>query len=121
MTYLLDTNHCSYVINGDPTANPDQTKPRFFVKAPRSGAFTKNLGLFSICCNFTDKLKFHSADTIGVSIITHAELLYMAEKSALKIQDLEAIHRFLAEVDLYFLDEETASIYSHLKAAVFNQ
>jgi len=24
-------------------------------------------------------------------------------------------------VDLYFLDEETASIYSHLKAAVFNQ
>lgn len=89
MTYLLDTNHCSYIINGDPKV--------------------------------TDKLKFHSADTIGVSIITHAELLYMAEKSALKTQNLGAIHRFLAEVDLYFLDEETASIYSHLKAAVFNQ
>jgi len=35
------------------TANPDQTKPKFFVKAPLRGAFTKNLvvGLFSICCS----------------------------------------------------------------------
>jgi len=34
------------------TVNLDQTKPKFFVKAPRGGAFTKNLvvGLFSICC-----------------------------------------------------------------------
>jgi hypothetical protein len=34
------------------TANSDQTKPKFFVKAQQSGAFTKNLvvGLFSICC-----------------------------------------------------------------------
>jgi tRNA(fMet)-specific endonuclease VapC len=89
MTYLLDTNHCSYIINGDPKV--------------------------------TDKLKSHSADTVGVSIITHAELLYMAQKSALKAKNLETIHRFLSEVDLYFLDEETASIYSHLKAMIFNQ
>jgi hypothetical protein len=35
------------------TADCNQTKPRFFVKAPQSGAFTKNLvvGLFGICCN----------------------------------------------------------------------
>ena len=52
MSYLLDTNHCSYIINGNPQV--------------------------------TDTLKFCSSVTIGVSIITYAELLYMTEKSALK-------------------------------------
>ena len=34
------------------TANPEQIKLRFFIKAPLRGAFIKNLslGLFSICC-----------------------------------------------------------------------
>jgi len=34
------------------TVDCNQTKPRFFVKAPLRGAFTKNLvvGLFGICC-----------------------------------------------------------------------
>jgi len=36
------------------TANPEQIKPRFFIKAPHLSllgeAFIKNLGLFSICC-----------------------------------------------------------------------
>ena len=89
MAYLIDTNHCSYIINSDP--------------------------------KITDKLQSLSSETVGVSIITHAELLYMAERSARKEQNLEAIQSFLSEVEIYFLDEETASIYSHLKAKVFNQ
>jgi len=36
------------------TANPDQTKPKFFIKATQSVAFMKNLevGLFRICRDF---------------------------------------------------------------------
>jgi len=38
------------------TADCEQTKPNFFVKVPRSGAFTKKLvvGLFAICCKTVD-------------------------------------------------------------------
>ncbi len=88
MSYLLDTNHCSYIINGNPQV--------------------------------TDTLKSCSSVTIGVSIITYAELLYMTEKSALKSQNLGAVQVFLSDVDLYFIDEETAIIYSRLKSSVFN-
>jgi tRNA(fMet)-specific endonuclease VapC len=56
MAYLIDTNHCSYIINRDP--------------------------------KITDKLQSLSSETFGVSIITHAELLYMAERSARKEQNL---------------------------------
>ncbi|MFM9161446.1 MAG: type II toxin-antitoxin system VapC family toxin, partial [Dolichospermum sp.] len=45
---------------------------------------------------------------------------YMTEKSALKSQNLGAVQVFLSDVDLYFLDEETAIIYSRLKSSVFN-
>lgn len=62
MSYLLDTNHCSYIINGNPQV--------------------------------TDALKSYAGLTIGVSIITYAELLYMTEKSALKSQNLGAVQVF---------------------------
>ncbi|MEA5617499.1 type II toxin-antitoxin system VapC family toxin [Cronbergia sp. UHCC 0137] len=88
MSYLLDTNHCSYIINGNSQV--------------------------------TDALKSCAGLTIGVSIITYAELLYMTEKSALKSQNLGAVQVFLSHVDLYFIDEEIAIIYSHLKASIFN-
>lgn len=62
MSYLLDTNHCSYINNGNPQV--------------------------------TDALKSCAGLTIGVSIITYAELLYMTEKSALKSQNLGAVQVF---------------------------
>jgi len=39
------------------TADCEQTKPNFFVKAPLRGAFTKKLvvGLFAICCRIAMK------------------------------------------------------------------
>jgi tRNA(fMet)-specific endonuclease VapC len=87
--YLLDTNHCSYIINNNPQV----------IAALRS----------------------RSAEEIGISIITYGELLYMTEKSERKAQNFVAIQNFLANVDLYFIDEETAVFYSQLKTAVFNQ
>jgi tRNA(fMet)-specific endonuclease VapC len=87
--YLLDTNHCSYIINNHP--------------------------------NVITALHSRSKSEIGISIISYAELLYMAEKSAQKTQNLSAVQTFLASVDLYLIDEEIAIIYSQLKAKVFNQ
>jgi tRNA(fMet)-specific endonuclease VapC len=88
MSYLLDTNHCSYIINGNPKV--------------------------------IDALKSGSATTVCISIITYAELLYMTEKSEMKSQNFGSVQAFLSEIDLYFLDEETAMIYSRLKTSVFN-
>jgi tRNA(fMet)-specific endonuclease VapC len=87
--YLLDTNHCSYIINNTP--------------------------------NVITALRSRSTSEIGISIITYGELLYMTEKSERKAQNLAAVQTFLASVDLYFIDEETAILYSQLKTAIFNQ
>jgi tRNA(fMet)-specific endonuclease VapC len=87
--YLLDTNHCSYIINNNP--------------------------------NVIIALRSRSASEIGISIVTYGELLYMTEKSERKAQNLIAVQSFLAGVDLYFIDEETAILYSQLKTAVFTR
>jgi tRNA(fMet)-specific endonuclease VapC len=88
MTYLLDTNHCSYIINGDS--------------------------------QIIDALNTRSNGVIAVSIITYAELIYMTEKSEKVARNRTVVEAFLAEVDLYLIDEETAITYSRLKASVFN-
>jgi tRNA(fMet)-specific endonuclease VapC len=88
MSYLLDTNHCSDIINGNS--------------------------------QIIDALNTRSNDVIAISIITYAELLYMAEKSKKVAQNRRVVEAFLADVDLYLIDEETAITYSRLKASVFN-
>ena len=88
MSYLLDTNHCSYIINGDS--------------------------------QIINALNTRSNGVIGISIINYGELLYMTDKSKQKVQNRIVVEAFLADVDLYFIDEETAIIYSRIKAAVFN-
>ncbi|WP_228041774.1 type II toxin-antitoxin system VapC family toxin [Planktothrix mougeotii] len=89
MSYLLDTNHCSYIINGNSQV--------------------------------IDALNAHGNDIIGISIITYAELLYMTDKSQKAVQNRIVVESFLNQIDLYLIDEETAIIYSRIKASVFNQ
>ncbi len=79
MPYLLDTNHCSYIIDGN--------------------------------VQVLNRLNNQGDDVIGISIITYAELLYMADKSARKSENITVVKEFLEQVDLYFLDEETAIFY----------
>lgn len=88
MSYLLDTNHCSDIINGN--------------------------------AQVITAIGLRSSSTIGVSLITYAELFYMAEKSKFIESNRRNITNFLQDVDLYLLDESTAEIYSHLKAEIFN-
>ncbi|GAB4294457.1 MAG: type II toxin-antitoxin system VapC family toxin [Oscillatoriaceae cyanobacterium] len=88
MPYLLDTNHCSYIINGNSQV--------------------------------INRLSNQGDDGIGISIITYAELLYMADKSEKKAENITAVSEFLGQVDIYFVDEETAMLYSQIKTAIFN-
>ena len=89
MTYLLDTNHCSYIINGDSQV--------------------------------IEALKNRADSTISVSIITYAELFYMAEKSERVSENRKVVEAFLADVDVYLINEATAITYSRLKASLFNR
>ncbi|MBU6186287.1 MAG: type II toxin-antitoxin system VapC family toxin [Cyanobacteria bacterium REEB444] len=89
MSYLLDTNHCSDIINGNPQV----------MKA----------------------LTTRADNTISVSIITYAELLYMADKSERVTENRQVVENFLADVDVYLINEATATTYSRLKASLFNR
>lgn len=89
MSYLLDTNHCSDIINGNPQV--------------------------------IAALTTRSESTISVSIITYAELLYMADKSERVAENRSVIENFLADVDVYLINEATATTYSHLKASLFKR
>jgi tRNA(fMet)-specific endonuclease VapC len=89
MSYLLDTNHCSDIINGNPQV--------------------------------IQALTARAESTISVSIITYAELFYMAEKSAQAAENRKVIEDFLANVDIYLINETTAITYSRLKASLFNR
>jgi tRNA(fMet)-specific endonuclease VapC len=88
MSFLLDTNHCSYIINQHPQV--------------------------------IDALNNHADQSISINIITYAQLIYMTEKSTKKVENRLEVERFFYNVDLYFLDEETAIIYSNIKAKLFN-
>jgi tRNA(fMet)-specific endonuclease VapC len=87
MSFLLDTNHCSYIINQHPQV--------------------------------IDALNNHADESISINIITYAQLIYMTEKSTKKAENRLEVEGFFYNVDLYFLDEETAIIYSNIKAKLF--
>jgi len=67
MSYLLDTNHCSDIINGNPQV----------IKA----------------------LTTRAESTISVSIITYAELLYMADKSERVSENCKIVETFLQDTE----------------------
>ncbi|MDT9294562.1 MAG: type II toxin-antitoxin system VapC family toxin [Arthrospira platensis PCC 7345] len=87
--YLLDTNHCSYLIRKEATV---------WEKALAIG--TENL---------------------ATCVIVQGELIFMAEKSAQKTQNLANVNDFLQYLRIYLTDETTAVIYGQIKAAVFEQ
>jgi tRNA(fMet)-specific endonuclease VapC len=86
--YLLDTNHCSRIIDGDENV----------IKA------INDLG-----------------DTIiATCAIVRGELIYMAHKSERYAENLSLVEDFLKDIDVYPIDENTATIYGELKIAVIN-
>lgn len=55
---------------------------------------------------------------IATTIITAGELVYMAENSAYRKENLSRIHQFIEDIRIYYIDENTAKIYGEIKAAL---
>lgn len=84
--YLLDTNHCSNIILGNPT--------------------------------LIRRVAEVGESKIATSAITEGELIYMAENSLQKEENLLIFDRFLQDIPIYGIDEETGRIYGSLKAQI---
>lgn len=87
--YLLDTNHCSYLIRKETTV---------YQRAIAIG--TENL---------------------ATCVVVQGELIFMADNSDLKQQNLANVTNFLQYLRIYLTDETTAAIYGQLKAALINK
>jgi tRNA(fMet)-specific endonuclease VapC len=58
---------------------------------------------------------------IATSVITVGELIYMAENSKNKEQNLILINQFIEDIRVYYIDEETAKVYGQIKAALIKE
>lgn len=86
--YLLDTNHCSRLLQGHP----------IIVK----------------------KLQELGSVPIATCVVVRGELIFMAQKSARKTENLHHVHQFLNDILVYPIDEESADIYGKLKSDLLN-
>ena len=58
---------------------------------------------------------------ISTTIITAGELIYMAENSIYREQNLMLLNDFLEDIRIYYVDEQTAKIYGRIKASLIKQ
>ncbi|CAD5918037.1 tRNA(fMet)-specific endonuclease VapC [Planktothrix tepida] len=58
---------------------------------------------------------------IATSVITAGELIYMAENSKNKQQNLSLINQFIEDIRVYYIDEEIAKVYGQIKAALIKE
>lgn len=85
--YLLDTNHCSYLLEEHPT--------------------------------ITNKLLEIGDTPVATCIIVRGELMFMAQHSKRKEENLQRVENFLQHIEVYPLDNQAADIYGQLKATIF--
>lgn len=86
--YLLDTNHCSRILQGD------------------SGVLQAILSRRNV--------------GVALSVIVQGELLFMAENSDRRAENLDQVQTFLKMFDLYPINAEISQTYAQLKANVLN-
>ena len=78
-----------------------------------SGIIFGNLGILRRVAQVGESL-------IATSIITHGELIFMAQKSEQKTTNLVRVKEFLEDINLYFVDEKAADIYGEFKAEIIS-
>lgn len=86
--YLLDTNHCSRILQGH--------------------AFV------------ADKLRELGTAPISTCVIVQGELMFMAQKSQMKAENLSRVRKFLKAVRVYPIDDKAADIYGKMKSSILD-
>jgi tRNA(fMet)-specific endonuclease VapC len=86
--YLLDTNHCSAILAGNP--------------------------------KIIEKLKLPNLEIVTCVVVV-GELIYMAEKSEYRKDNLESVSKFLNDIKILFIDDKVSRIYGELKARLLNK
>jgi len=57
---------------------------------------------------------------VATCVIVQGELVYMAHKSEQQERNLRRLERFLDDIEIYPISEETADVYGRLKAAIID-
>ncbi|QTA82019.1 PIN domain-containing protein [Desulfonema limicola] len=86
--YLLDTNHCSRIIQGYPSV--------------------------------IGKLGELGNTPVFTCVIVCGELIFMAEKSLHKAENLDLVRRFIRDIRVCAIDNEAADIYGRLKSSLLD-
>lgn len=89
--YLLDTNHCSFVL------------------VQRDVQVIQKLKSLSI------------DHEIAINTIVYGELMTMVEKSQRKQENLVLLNEFIKKLRVYSIDEETSKIYGKFHAEIFEK
>lgn len=69
----------------------------------------------------TEKVKKIEQNLIAINVIVAGELIFMAQKSEYKNNNLAKVTAFLDDINIYSFNEETIYIYGDLKARLFNK
>ena len=68
-----------------------------------------------------NKLRQLGDTPLTTCVIVRGELIFMAQKSEQKVQNLHQVHQFLNDILVYPIDDQTANIYGTLKAAILDR
>jgi tRNA(fMet)-specific endonuclease VapC len=71
--------------------------------------------------NIIRRIAMTDESLIATSAIVKGELTFMMENSKQKENNLSRLSEFFEDIRVYLVDDDTATIYGQLKAALFNQ
>lgn len=67
-----------------------------------------------------NKIEEIGTEKIAISVVTEAELLYMAENSQRRVENLAIIEEFLKDIPIYHIDSKVSKTYGKLKGKIMN-
>jgi tRNA(fMet)-specific endonuclease VapC len=65
-----------------------------------------------------EKLDALGQTSVSTCVIVRGELIYMAQNSERKEENLERFKSFLGNIEIYHIDEQTADVYGELKTGL---
>ncbi|WP_373480655.1 type II toxin-antitoxin system VapC family toxin [Geminocystis sp.] len=67
-----------------------------------------------------NKIEEISTEKIAISVVTEAELMYMAENSQRIVENLAIVEEFLKDIPVYNIDSKVNKTYAKLKGKIMN-